>query len=453
MLKRQNKLDKRISSKPEALLLAHFALVILIGWMLLMLPWSSIPGKVTTLDALFTSTSAVCVTGLITVDTATVYTRTGQFIIVCLIQIGGLGLMTFSALIFRLARRRISYSSQIIIEDTFFQDSVAVQFKTLFKQIVLLTAFFETIGALSLFLFLPTYEHGFRRAFSAVFHSVSAFCNAGFSIYTENLVYVRSSRVVLTTIMLLIICGGIGYSVLTETWNRTTNKKYRQLRVNWSLHSRVVIRTTLLLIFGGALVLFILGFTQDENTLGENVYASFFQSVTARTAGFNSVNIGGLGNASLVVIIFLMFIGGSPGGTAGGIKTSTAAVIYAVIISGIRKKENVSMLERRIPPEVIQRAVVVITLSILLNVLGVFILSISERGTGNSFIQLLFEQISAFGTVGLSAGVTPTLSSLGKIWIILTMYIGRVGPLTVALWFTEPERVKIKYPYERIMIG
>jgi trk system potassium uptake protein TrkH len=453
MLKQQNELDRRMSSKPEALLLANFALVILIGWVLLMLPWSSIPGKVSTIDALFTSTSAVCVTGLITVDTAAAYTRIGQFFILCLIQIGGLGWMTFSALIFRLARRRISYSSQVIIEDTFFQDSIAVKFKTLFKQIVFLTAFFETAGALGLFFFLPAHEQGFQRAFSAVFHSVSAFCNAGFSIYSKNLAYVRNSRAVLITIMLLIICGGIGYSVLTETWNRATNKKYRQLHVNWSLHSRVVIRTTLLLIFGGALVLFILGFTQEGNKLSENIYTSFFHSVTARTAGFNTINIGGLGNAALVLIIFLMFIGGSPGGTAGGIKTSTAAVIYAVIISGVRKKENASMLERRIPPEVIQRAVVVITLSVLLNVLGAFILSISEKGAGNSFIQLLFEQISAFGTVGLSTGVTPTLSALGKIWIILTMFIGRVGPLTVALWFTEPERVKIKYPYERIMIG
>lgn len=453
MFNKQTKLGGRISNKPETLLITNFAIVILIGWVLLMLPWSSVPGKVSSINAFFTSTSAVCVTGLITVDTATAYTHFGQFIIICLIQIGGLGWMTFSALIFRLVRRRISYSSQVIIEDTFFQENIAVQFKILFKQIVLMTAFFEISGAIALYLFLPTHELGFQRAFSAVFHSISAFCNAGFSIYTENLAYVRSSRAVLIVVMFLIIFGGLGYSVLTEAWNRVTNKKYRMMRVNWSLHSRVVIRTTILLILAGALILFFLGFTGNEKTLSDNIYSSVFQSVTARTAGFNTVNIGALSSASLILIIFLMFIGGSPGGTAGGIKTSTAAVLYAVIISGIKKKEDVNMLERRIPPEVIQRAVVVITLSAMLNILGVFILSISEKSSGNSFINLLFEQISAFGTVGLSAGITPTLSVFGKIWVMLTMFIGRVGTLTVALWFTEPERVKIKYPRERIMIG
>jgi trk system potassium uptake protein TrkH len=204
------KRKKRISAKPEAILLAHFAIVILIGWFLLILPWSRIPGKVPALDALFTSASATCVTGLVTVDTAKDFTKLGQFFILCLIQIGGLGLMTFSAIIFRIARHRISYSSQIVIEDAFFQDNIADQFKSIFKKIVLLTAFFEISGALILFLFLPTSEIGFNRAFSAVFHSISAFCNAGFSVYSENLVYIRSSKIVLITLMLLIISGGIG---------------------------------------------------------------------------------------------------------------------------------------------------------------------------------------------------------------------------------------------------
>ena len=447
------KRKKKISVKPEAILLAHFAIVILIGWFLLMLPWSRIPGKVPALDALFTSTSATCVTGLVTVDTAKDFTRLGQFFIVCLIQIGGLGLMTFSAIIFRIARRRISYSSQIVIEDAFFQDNIADQFKSIFKKIVLITAFFEISGALIIFFFLPTGEVGFDRAFSSAFHSISAFCNAGFSVYSENIIYIRSSKIVLITIMLLIISGGIGYSVLTETWNRMTSKKYRKMRVNWSLHSRIVIRMTLLLLVGGTVLLFALGLTSEEKTIGDQIMGASFQSVTARTAGFNSINIAGLSSASLFILIILMFIGGSPGGTAGGIKTSTAAIIWAVVISGIKKKDNVAMLERRIPLEVVQRAVVVVALSLLLNILGVFILSITEKNSGHSFLQLLFEQISAFGTVGLSANVTPTLTSIGKIWIILTMYVGRVGPLSIALWFTEPERVKIRYPYERIMIG
>lgn len=447
------KRKKKISSKPEAILLAHFAIVILLGWSLLSLPWSTIPGKVSVLDALFTSTSATCVTGLTSVDTAKDFTRFGQFIIICLIQIGGLGLMTFSAIIFRIARKRISYSSQVIIEDTFFQDSIADQFKSIFKKIVLLTAFFEISGAMIIFFFLPTGEFGFNRAFSSIFHSISAFCNAGFSVYSENLVYIRSSKVVLITIMLLIISGGIGYSVLTETWNRITSEKYRKMRVNWSLHSRIVIRMTILLIIVGAIILFALGLTSEEKTFGDRLMGASFQSVTARTAGFNTINIASLGNASLFILIILMFIGGSPGGTAGGIKTSTTAIIWAVIISGIKKKDNVTVMERRVPLEVVQRAVVVVALSLLLNIIGVLILSVTEKNSGHQFLELLFEQISAFGTVGLSANVTPTLSAIGKIWIIITMYVGRVGPLSIALWFTEPERVKIKYPYERIMIG
>lgn len=449
----KQKFRKKTAVRPEAVLLAHFAIVIIIGWLLLMIPFSHVPGKVSSLDALFTSTSATCVTGLVTVDTAKDYTRIGQFIILCLIQIGGLGLMTFSAIIFRVARRRISYSSQIVIEDAFFQDSIADQFKSIFKKIVLLTAFFEISGALILFFFLPTAETGFNRAFSSVFHSISAFCNAGFSLYSENLVFIRSSRIVLTTIMLLIISGGIGYSVLTEAWNRMTSEKFRNMRVNWSLHSRIVLRMTLLLIIGGTILLFAMGLTSEEKTFGDKIFGASFQSVTARTAGFNSINIAAMNDSSLFVLILLMFVGGSPGGTAGGIKTSTAAVIWAVIIAGIKKKSDPVLLERRIPPEVVNRAVVVVALSLLLNIVGVIILSLSEQHNGHSFIQLLFEQISAFGTVGLSANVTPTLTAIGKIWIILTMYIGRVGPLSIALWFTEPERVNIKYPYERIMIG
>jgi trk system potassium uptake protein TrkH len=447
------KIKGRYFSQPEAVLLSNFATVILVGWFLLTLPISHYPGKVSSIDALFTSGSAVCVTGLVVVDTPTAFTLFGQIVIVCLIQVGGLGLMTFAALIFRIMRTRITNKSRMILEDTFFQDNFASEFLKLFKQILLITFFIELTGIICLFFFIRNDANVFHRFFSSIFHTVSAYCNAGFSIYSDNLVATKNNWPFMITIMSLIVLGGIGYSTLIELYNRATHSKDIKERIRWTLNTRVVLRMTAALIIFGALFILLFGLTEEEKTISEKAMGSLFQSVTARTAGFNSINIGKMPDSSLIIIMVLMFIGGSPGGTAGGIKTTTTVVLFANIIAGVKRRSEVNIFGRRIPNEVLQRAVVLVSLAALWNLIGAIILSISEQNGSYGLIDLLFEQLSAFGTVGLSTGVTPTLTNIGKLWIILTMYIGRVGPLTVALWFAESDRSQIRYPKERLMIG
>ena len=450
---RYQRIQSSVAKKPEALLLGNFALLIIIGFILLMLPISRVPGRVGVLDAAFTSVSSVCVTGLITVDTGTAYTVFGQLVILCLIQLGGLGLMTFAALIFRFTRTRLSYQSRTALEGVFFQERLASQFKNVFKQIFLITAVIESAGIVAMYIFMPSTETGMHRFFTSVFHTISAFCNAGFSLYSTSLRLLRENTVLILIFIILIILGGLGYSVLIEIVHRSAKKKFNVERVTWTLNTKVVLITTCILLVVGFLLLFILGLTGDEGTVGERAMGAVFQSVTARTAGFNTVDIGNLHNPSLVVLMLLMFIGGSPGSTAGGIKTTTIAVLMAHIITGIKKTDDVNVMERRIPYEVVRRAIVVIALAIFWNGLGVLILSITEDPGGTPLVELMFEQFSAFATVGLSTGVTPTLSALGKVWIILSMYIGRLGPLTVALWFVKTREIGIRYPEERLMIG
>ncbi len=428
-------------------------MAIILGAFLLYLPWAH-HGKVGFLDALFTSTSAVCVTGLAVVDTGTEYTLFGQIIIVFLIQTGGLGIMTFAGLTFQILGRRMSLQSQAVLQDTFFQRDVAADFQHTFKTILLLTLLIETMGALLLFLFLlPNMDAG-RALFSAIFHSISAFCNAGFSIRSENLMGLSGNPGILIIIMMLIVLGGLGYTVLNEVWTAVRGRRSGLVKPRrFSMHARLVLWISSLLIFGGTLGILVFGLTPDEARWDDKVIHAMFQSVTARTAGFNSVDIGKLPQASLFVLILLMFIGGSPASSAGGVKTTTMAIWSARLKAALRGERDVHLLDRRIPWEQVGKADLLMGLAIFWNMAGVLFLLTTEARLPEGPLGLVFEQISAFGTVGLSTGLTPNLSAAGKLWIIATMFVGRLGPLTIAMWAVPTQRTHVRYPKGAVMIG
>ncbi len=458
---RANELFRRLlpyGKMPQTLLIGGFAGVILAGTLLLLLPWSQTRGEVGFVDALFTSTSAVCVTGLVVVDTGTAYTRFGQVLILGLIQIGGLGIMTFAALAYLMLGRRMSLASQAALHDAFFQQDLGVAFREKFFQILIITALIELAGIVLIFLTLLGRGAGAPEAlFSGFFHSISAFCNAGFSIYKDNLISLRDSPVIMTTIMSLIVLGGLGHMVLVEIWQfvKIRCRHSRQSAPHlFSSHSQVVLRTTLALITIGWLGIFLLGQTPAENTWGIKLSSALFQSVTSRTAGFNTVDIGLMPLASLLLIILLMFIGGSPGSCAGGVKTTALAISLAEFRAKLRGEEQVVLRDRRVPQTILERTMVLIRLSVIWNLLGVLLLLYTETGRpGVGLHDVLFEQISAFGTVGLSTGLTDKLSVFGRLWITATMFVGRLGPLTIAMGILPAMHTHVKYPEGRIMIG
>lgn len=440
---------------PENLLVGGFGAVILLGAVVLTLPVS---GQVGFLDALFTSTSAVCVTGLVVVDTAVAFTLFGKTAIMLLIQIGGLGIMTFAALFFQFLGKRLSLKSRMVLESSFFQQDIGIEFSRLFKQILGLTALTELAGmALILAALLWRAAPPLEAMYSALFHSVSAFCNAGFSTYSDNLVGVRGSHLLLGTIMVLIVMGGLGHVVVRELWERARmrlNARESKTRTRFlSLHARIVLLATAALIVAGTVGLLVFGLTPDEITPGEKWSGALFQSITARTAGFNSVDIGRLPPASLLLITLLMFVGGSPASCAGGIKTTALVVFLADLRAKLRGDFEVRLFNRRVPEDMIKRVILLCSLAALWNLVGVFVLLVLEAGKGMALQDLLFEQVSAFGTVGLSTGVTGRLSPAGKLWIIATMFIGRLGPLTLAVWALPRKTLHVQYPEGRILIG
>jgi trk system potassium uptake protein TrkH len=443
---------------PQNLLIGGFAGLILVGTILLLLPWSQARGDIGLVDALFTSTSAVCVTGLIVVDTATAYSRFGQVVILILIQVGGLGIMTFAALAYLMLGRRLSLASQAALHDAFFQRDLGIEFKQRFKQILFITAAIEIAGMGLISLALLWRQVPVSKAlFSSVFHSISAFCNAGFSIYTDNLMGLRDSPVSMIAIMLLIVLGGLGHLVLIELWQAARQLFFRSKATGLrqlSTHTRVVLRVTLLLILGGWLGLLVWGLTRGETDWGLKLSTALFQSVTARTAGFNTVDIGMLPLGSLWLLIILMFVGGSPGSCAGGVKTTALAISLAEFKARLFGDEQVVLLERRVPNQIIWRTLVLVRLAVAWNVAGVLLLLFTETGrSGLGLHEVIFEQISAFATVGLSTGLTDKLSVWGRLWITLTMFVGRVGPLTIALGLAPVKPLHVTYPEGRVMIG
>lgn len=444
-----------IGMTPQSLLVSGFAVLILVGTLLLWLPIAHAQQSISLLDALFTATSAVCVTGLIVVDTGTDFTLFGQVVILLLIQAGGLGVMAFAAMAFDFLGRSLSLRAQSAFNESFFQMDAATGFRRRLLHIVKMVAGFEAVGALLLFLgFLQFHPPG-RAAYTAVFHSISAFCNAGFSLYADSLIGFRASFMLISTVMLLIVLGGIGQPVLLELLERLLRRKPRVPRPQrFSLHTQVVLWSSGALIVAGCLFLFATGLAPAEGSMWQRLSGALFQSVTARTAGFNTVDIGALPLASVLLICVLMFVGGSPGSCAGGVKTTTAVLWLAQFTSRIRGKKWPAVLGRHIPGELVRRASTLVGLAILWNLLGVLLLSITEGGAQSTLLRdILFEQLSAFGTVGLSTGLTPELSVGGRLWIILTMFVGRVGPLCLVVWAFQQRTPGVRLPEGKVMIG
>jgi trk system potassium uptake protein TrkH len=447
----------RFLKYPQAVLIESFAGMILLGTILLALPWAHLPGRVGILDAFFTATSAVCVTGLIVVDTSSDFTRFGQLIIIILIQAGGLGVMTFASLAFHFLGQRLSLKTQAALQESLFQKDVGSDFIDIFKFILLFTLVMETAGALILFFAILPYSSGALPALgSAVFHSISAFCNAGFSINQNSLMPYRTNGLILGVIMVLIIAGGVGHIVARELYlhiKRMFSKKGAQI---WQLsfHTRMVLWISGILILAGAVGIFITGLTGDEKSIWESICAAVFQSVSARTAGFNSVDITNLPLSALFMLTILMFIGGSPGSCAGGVKTTSVTIWIAELFAKLRGEEQANILGRRIPIIIQRRATLMVKLGILWTIFGILVLLFTENGrAGLCLTEIIFEQVSALGTVGLSTGLTPDLTAAGKIWIVISMFVGRLGPLTLAMWVVADKGTRVQNPEGSIMIG
>lgn len=422
---------------PGRLIAMGFALVILIGAVILVLPVSVWPdAEVSFVDALFTSTSAVCVTGLIAIDVADHFTPFGQAVVAILIQIGGLGVTSVGVGLILAAGKRVSIRGRLLAKEALNVDSFRGIVK-LVRAVLFMTLFFEVTGAvLSFLVFIQDYP--LPRALGiSVFHSIAAFNNSGFDILggLRNLIPYQDNILLNLTTAGLIIFGGIGFLVILDVMKQ---KRFKKL----TLHSKVVITTSIVLIAVGTLLL---KATEDISWLG-----AFFQSVSARTAGFSTYAIGEFTNAGLFVLCVLMFVGASPGSTGGGIKTST----FFVLVQSARSifvKRPLSSFRRNISPENLSKAYVVTILSMGVVCIATFLMCILEPDC--TFIQLLFEVISAFGTVGLSTGITPGLSVAGKLVIILVMYTGRIGAFTLlSMWIDHPEP-NARYTQEAVTIG
>lgn len=444
---------------PAQVLVLGFAGLILTGTFLLMLPEAQeVSLGLGFIDALFTATSAVCVTGLVVVDTATQFTTTGELIVLGLIQAGGLGIMTVSALMMLLMGRRISLKERLLMQEALGSFSIAGVVR-LTRNIIVATVAIEGIGVLLLTLRWAGEMGWARAAYWGLFHAISGFNNAGFDLTSSSLRPFASDPFVIIVISVLIMLGGIGFLVMEDVWKN---------RLRWerlTLHTRLVLQVTGLLIVAGTL-LFLATESQNPETFGsmhwlDKLTNAYFASVTPRTAGFETVMTGKMLDVSLFITIILMFVGASPGGTGGGIKTTTFSMIALTIRATATGREDVHVMGRKLPRELIDKAVTIAAIAMGLIAIMTSLLLLTEHtglsdpSSGFGFIDVLFEVTSAFGTVGLSTGLTPTLSDAGKLLITLVMFVGRVGPLTMAVALAQRAQARetLHFPEDRVMIG
>ncbi len=456
-------LEKMRKPRPQHQLIVSFIILIVVGSMVLMLPGMTTDGKISYVDALFTSTSAVCVTGLVVKDTGADFTRLGQWVILALIQLGGIGIMTFSTIFLLILGRQLSFSQDTLLESTFARSPMR-NLHTLIISVVVFTVVVELLGAGCYFLnWWGEFPVG-EALFTSLFHAVSAFCNAGFCLFSDSFTRYQGNILINLNTIFLIIVGGIGFLILLEIsqrfWHK--NKQRNRERKTLSLHARLTVITTFILILAGAVFFFLTEYGDILNgmTLSKKLLTAFFQSVTARTAGFSTVDFGRLANATLFLFVILMFIGASPGSCGGGIKTTTAAVFFALVRSKLRGQIHTRIMNRTIPNQSVSRSVAVLISSGLVIALMLAILLITQPGNTSvvesrgMFLEYLFEAVSAFGTVGLSMGSTSSLDVTGKLLIIVLMFVGRLGPLTLA-FSIRPEEAedKFKYTEENVMIG
>ncbi len=446
----------RLTHNPPIFVLYSFMLAIFIGTLLLLLPKATVEGEHTSLlDALFTSTSATCVTGLIVKNTGTHFSLFGKSIILLLIQIGGLGIMTVSSAFAMMLGQKLTASRENIIQDVV-GESNKMDMLSLLKSIFFVTIIFEIIGAALLYsTFKKLTINGellsnFEVIYYSIFHSISAFCNAGFSLFENSFIGFRSNFNINFVITFLIIFGGIGFPVLVDI-KRNFMEKFRFSR--FSLHTKIVLFGTAFLLILGFVSYFIseYNYTMKNYSLIDRIYSSYFQSVTTRTAGFNTIDTSALSKPSVFTSVLFMFIGASPGSTGGGIKTTAFVILVVAVIAMLRGSRDVNIFKRKVSESIINKVMVLITISLTLLSVMIFLLLLIEPF---SFEQTIFEAFSAFGTVGLSMGITPFLSNMGKVIIITLMYFGRVGPLTLIFAISEMN-VKTSYLYteEKISIG
>ncbi len=429
-----------------------FLVSMIIGMVLLILPVSSKDGTFTNpVDALFTATTSVCVTGLTTVSVAEHWSVFGQIVIMILIQFGGLGIVTFTTAILLLASKRITLKERLLIKDAYNLSSLNGLVK-LTKNILKGTVVCELCGAF-LYSFVFVKDYGAYGIFYSIFNAVSAFCNAGMDLLGNNsLVIYRDSFLVNTVTMILIILGGLGFPVW---WDIVKNLKRKKKR-HFQLHTKLVLTVTAILIFGGMFLILFIEYNNPD-TLGnlsfpKKVQAAMFQSVTTRTAGFYTIHQENFTDASAFVSIILMFIGGSPSGTAGGVKTVTVAMIILTAYAIVKNKRDTEVFGRSISEQNVRKGIAVFVISFAVLLISMGTLSIVERA---DFLDTLYECVSALATVGLSRGITAQLGVVGKIIIIITMYIGRIGPISLALFFnTNTKQKDVKhYPTADIHVG
>lgn len=443
----------RSSVHPINKILLSFVVLILSGALLLSLPVSTVNG-ISIVDALFTSTSAVCVTGLIVLDTAKDFTPFGQAVILLLIQFGGLGIMTFSIALLSALSGSISIKWRFTFESVY-SDLRKLPIRKLLVQVLFYTFIIETAAAVVLFSQFIETQAAPVAAWNALFHSVSAFCNAGFSTYSNNLMDYHDNPVVMLAVGANIVMGGLGFLVLSEL-SRTRFRR-RSFMTQYSFHTRLVLTLTAVFIAGGMAVFAALEWNNTllDFTLSEKLVNSFFQSVTCRTAGFNTVDIGALRESTLFMMIFLMFTGGSPGSIAGGVKTTSMAVVWLLLVMKFRGRNQIVLWGRALDSETIERSTSLFILALIFVSTATFsLLVVGTPAVKNVFLAAMFEVTSAFGTVGLSTGLTPDLSGAGKLLLCAVMYIGRLGPLTlITALTTGKKQVDIRYPEEHIMIG
>jgi trk system potassium uptake protein TrkH len=441
-----------------------FIAVILLGAILLTMPFSTGNGNWNDpIVALFTSTSAVCVTGLAVVDTGTEFSFLGQLFIALLAQIGGLGYMTTTTFLMLLIGRKFDLRQKVAIQQALDRPGMSGSTQII-RSIIATTLLFELTGVFLLMtVFVP--EKGWQEGtWLAIFHSVSAWNNAGFSLFKDNLIGYQSSPLVIITIGCLIIFGGIGYQVILDMylWLRDSfayqgNRIIKKTScLIFSLDFKVATSTTLILLVLGTIAIFFIEIRNDsvfgQLSLSDKILAAWFQSVSTRTAGFNSIDIGKMTNAGLFIMIALMFIGASPGGTGGGIKTTTLRVLTSCTKAILQGKEEVLLYNRKIAISLILKAVGVVFGSLATVIFATILISITDPKL--AFIQILFEVVSAFGTVGLSTGITATVSTAAKLILILTMYIGRVGILLLmSSILGDPRPTRIHYPEENLLVG
>ncbi|MBO5210671.1 MAG: Trk family potassium uptake protein [Clostridia bacterium] len=435
----------------QIIALGYF-LIVFVGTVLLMLPLSTASGKSPTLlTALFTSVSASCVTGLVAQNTATYWSLFGQIVILVLIQLGGLGYMTIATFFYRLVIHKRGLREKVMMAETI-NTTRLNNFSSLVKKIILGTLMFEGIGAALLSISFINHFGVAKGIYFAVFHSISAFCNAGFDLLGENTHFVSlmdfsGDYIVILTISALIIIGSLGFLV----WDDITVKRFSLKKLN--LHSKIVILTSVLLLGVGAVLFFIFEYNNllKDMPFGQKLLNAFFASVTPRTAGFNSIDMATLSQSSVLLTVFLMFIGGSSGSTAGGVKTTSIFVIIAFAFSTIRGNDEVAVFGKTIKTEFLKKAILIITINLTLIICATLIIC----GVDSiSLADALLETVSAMSTVGLTAGITTSLSAVSKIALMLLMFCGRVGSVSFAsALFEKRVNPPISYPAEAITVG